>query len=42
MTFEEFFKKLYIENGIEYEYPSGNKPKDMNTQDLLKIKNIKM
>ena len=27
----------YIENGIEYEYPSGNKSKDMNTQDLLKI-----
>lgn len=36
-TFEEWKRAAYIENGIEYEYPSGNKPKDMNTQDLLKI-----
>ena len=36
-TFEEWKRAAYTENGIEYEYPSGNKPKDMNTQDLLKI-----
>ena len=34
-TFDEWKKAAYIENGIQYEYPSGNNPLEMNTQDLL-------
>ena len=36
-SFDEWKRAAYFENGIEYEYPSGNKPLDMNTQDLLGI-----
>ena len=36
-TFNEWKNAAYIENGIEYLYPSGSIPKDMNTQDLLAI-----
>ena len=36
-NFDEWKRAAYFENGVEYEYPSGKKPKDMNTQDLLAI-----
>ena len=36
-TFYEWKNAAYFVNGIELEYPSGSKAKDMNTQDLLAI-----
>ena len=35
--FEEWKKAAYFVNNKSYEYPSGDSPKDMNTQDLLAI-----
>lgn len=35
--FEEWKKAAYFVNDKRYEYPSGDSPKDMNTQDLLAI-----